>query len=95
MADAGTVLTYGELAAAAEGLAGLLASRGVGRGDVVAVWAHRNAHLPAAVLGVLRSGAAFLILDPAYPPSRLVDYLRIGRPRPSWRLPGPHPRRPR
>jgi amino acid adenylation domain-containing protein len=81
VADAGTALTYGELAAAAEGLAGLLASRGVERGDVVAVWAHRSATLSAAVLGILRAGAAFLILDPAYPPSRLVDYLRIGRPR--------------
>ncbi|HKV12249.1 MAG TPA: amino acid adenylation domain-containing protein, partial [Thermoanaerobaculia bacterium] len=55
-------------------------SRGIGRGEVVAVWAHRSAALPGAVLGALRAGAAFLVLDPAYPPSRLGDYLRIGRP---------------
>ncbi|HEX6862798.1 MAG TPA: condensation domain-containing protein, partial [Thermoanaerobaculia bacterium] len=76
----GTVLTYGDLQAAASGLAGLLASHGIGRGEIVAVWAHRSAALPGAVLGILRAGAAFIVLDPAYPPSRLVDYLRIGRP---------------
>ncbi|HSF39107.1 MAG TPA: non-ribosomal peptide synthase/polyketide synthase [Thermoanaerobaculia bacterium] len=76
----GKILTYGELQAAASGLAGLLASRGIGRGEVAAIWAHRSAALPGAVLGALRAGAAFMVLDPAYPPSRLVDYLRIGRP---------------
>ena len=77
----GKILTYGDLQAAASGLAGLLAANGVGRGDVAAVWAHRSAALPGAVLGILRAGAAFLVLDPAYPASRLVDYLQIGRPR--------------
>ncbi|HSF39112.1 MAG TPA: non-ribosomal peptide synthase/polyketide synthase [Thermoanaerobaculia bacterium] len=76
----GRIFTYGELQAAASGLAGLLASQGLGRGEIVAVWAHRSAVLPGAVLGVLRAGAVFMVLDPAYPASRLVDYLRIGRP---------------
>ncbi|HSK80082.1 MAG TPA: amino acid adenylation domain-containing protein, partial [Thermoanaerobaculia bacterium] len=76
-----TVLTYGDLQAEAEGLARFLASKGVGSEDVVAVWAHRSAALPGAVLGILHAGAAFLVLDPAYPAARLVDYLRLSRPR--------------
>ncbi|HEX8720257.1 MAG TPA: amino acid adenylation domain-containing protein, partial [Pyrinomonadaceae bacterium] len=72
---------YAELNARANRVAHCLLAGGVGRGDVVAVYAHRGAALVGAVLGVLKAGAAFLILDPAYPPGRLAEYLRIARPR--------------
>ncbi|HKV06686.1 MAG TPA: amino acid adenylation domain-containing protein [Thermoanaerobaculia bacterium] len=88
VADGVTVRTYGDLRAEAEGLAGLLAANGVGRGDAVAIWAHRSAALPGAVLGILRAGAAFLVLDPAYPAPRLVEYLRLSRPRALVTIPG-------
>ncbi len=76
----GAVWTYAELDSRTNRLARLLIDRGVEKGDVVAVWAHRRAALVEALLGTLKAGAAFLILDPAYPVPRLLDLLRIGRP---------------
>ena len=86
MSDAqGTAWTYGDLESRANRLARFLISNGVEKGDAVAVWAQRNAPLVQALMGTLKAGAAFLILDPAYPAPRLVEYLRIGRPRPGSR----------
>jgi amino acid adenylation domain-containing protein len=48
---------------------------------VVAILGHRSARLVWAVLGALKAGAAFTILDPAHPPARLADTLRLARPR--------------
>src|SRR4051794_16793096 len=79
----GEVWTYAELDARSNQLAQFLRQGGVQTGDVVALWAHRGASLVWAVLGTLKAGAAIMILDPAYPPARLVDYLRIGRPQ-AW-----------
>ncbi|MDP9122908.1 MAG: AMP-binding protein, partial [Acidobacteriota bacterium] len=45
--------------------------------------AHRAAPLVEAILGVLGAGAAFMVLDPAYPESRLLDMLRLASPR-AW-----------
>jgi amino acid adenylation domain-containing protein len=75
--------TYGELAQAVDRLAGRLQAAGVGRGDRVAVWAHRSAPVAWAVLGTLRAGAAFVMLDPTYPPARLLEMLRLAAPR-AW-----------
>ena len=48
--------------------------------EVVAVFAHRDASLVWALLGVLKTGAVFSILDPAYPAARLLEraYRRFG-----------------
>jgi amino acid adenylation domain-containing protein len=43
---------------------------------VVAIYGHRSAPLVAAVLAVLKSGAAFAMLDPAYPPRRNLEHIR-------------------
>ncbi|HEX4965502.1 MAG TPA: amino acid adenylation domain-containing protein [Thermoanaerobaculia bacterium] len=75
--------TYGELAAAVRGLAAELRTAGIERGDRVAIWAHRSAPLAVAVLGVLEAGAAFVLLDPAYPAVQLVSRLALARPR-AW-----------
>ncbi|HVR96729.1 MAG TPA: amino acid adenylation domain-containing protein, partial [Thermoanaerobaculia bacterium] len=72
--------SYGELEEASRRVAGWLAANGVTRGDRVAVFAHRSAPLVPAVLGVLRAGAAFVMLDPAYPAARLVDVLDLAAP---------------
>jgi amino acid adenylation domain-containing protein len=69
------LVTYGELAERSGRLAGWLARRGVGAESLVALVAPRGAALVAAAVGVARSGAAFLPLDPAYPPERLRDLL--------------------
>ena len=72
--------TYAELDESSGRIANQLTAGGVRAGDVVAILGHRSAALVRALLGTLRAGAAFLILDPAYPPSRLAEYVRIARP---------------
>ena len=62
-------------------LANLLIKRGIQPRDAVAIYAHRDATLAMAMLGVLKAGAVFFILDPAYPAARLLDYLRIAGPK--------------
>ncbi|WP_282205267.1 non-ribosomal peptide synthetase [Kitasatospora fiedleri] len=68
----GTRLTYRELADRAGALAAELARQGVERGAVVGIATRPSLDLPVAVLAVLRTGAAWLPLDPAYPADRLA-----------------------
>ncbi|MET7649196.1 amino acid adenylation domain-containing protein [Streptomyces sp. NPDC005426] len=67
-------LSYEELDQRANRLAEDLAARGVRPGDVVGVHVERSAALVVALLGVLKSGAAYLPLDPALPADRLTGY---------------------
>ena len=62
-------------------IAHFLRMGGIQREDVVAVYAHRSASLVCVVFGILKAGAAFLILDPAYPDSRLLDCVEQAQPR--------------
>jgi amino acid adenylation domain-containing protein len=64
-------VTYGALASRAWSLARALRGRGVGRGARVGLCLQRGVDLLAAQLGVLAAGAAYVPLDPAYPPERL------------------------
>ncbi|STZ74089.1 D-alanine--poly(phosphoribitol) ligase, subunit 1 [Mycolicibacterium fortuitum] len=67
-------LTYRELDEAANRLAHLLVSQGVGPGERVALMFPRSAEAIIAILAVLKSGAAYLPLDPALPAAR-VDFM--------------------
>ena len=69
-------LTYRELEQAANRLAHLLAGHGVGAGDVVALLLERSAQAIVAILAVLKTGAAYLPVDPASPEAR-VGFLLI------------------
>ncbi|MGY0560481.1 amino acid adenylation domain-containing protein [Luteimonas sp. A277] len=64
-------LTYRELDARSSRLADALAARGVGAGDLVGVCLERDPDLVATLLAVLKLGAAYVPLDPAYPADRL------------------------
>ncbi len=68
-------LTRGALDARARAIATALVTRGVGAGDRVAVALERGPLAIAAYLGVLRAGAAYLPLDPAYPVGRVHTML--------------------
>ncbi|GLX00434.1 amino acid adenylation domain-containing protein [Microtetraspora sp. NBRC 16547] len=68
-------LTYAELDAAADRLARRLAAEGAGPESIVGVCAERSLDLIVALLAVLKSGAAYLPLDPDYPPDRLAFML--------------------
>ncbi|MEU4476411.1 amino acid adenylation domain-containing protein, partial [Micromonospora sp. NPDC023888] len=66
--------TYAQLNAYANRVAWSLIERGVGVEDVVAVLLPRSAAQIATLLGVAKAGAAYLPVDPGYPPAR-VEYL--------------------
>jgi amino acid adenylation domain-containing protein len=63
-------MTYADLDAAANRLALRLREAGAGRGTLVAVCAERSPELLAALLAVLKAGAAYLPLDPDHPVRR-------------------------
>ncbi|MEU8389533.1 amino acid adenylation domain-containing protein [Micromonospora sp. NPDC048843] len=73
-------LSYAELNARANRLARLLITEGAGPESVVALLLPRTLDLVVAVLAVLKSGAAYLPLDPRYPADRLDFMLRDARP---------------
>ncbi|CAM5605436.1 MULTISPECIES: non-ribosomal peptide synthetase [Streptomyces] len=63
-------VTYGELDAGANRLARRLGDEGVRPGDVVGVCCERGPDQVLATLAVLKAGAAFLPLHPAFPAAR-------------------------
>ena len=74
-------VSYGELDRASNVVAHHLLHSGVQRGEVVTVYAHRGVDLVVAVLGVLKAGATFSVIDPTYPSSRQNIYLQVAKPR--------------
>jgi amino acid adenylation domain-containing protein len=64
-------LSYRELNYRANALASLLRSQGIGADSVVGLCVERSFGMVVAVLAVLKAGAAYLPLDPAYPHERL------------------------
>jgi amino acid adenylation domain-containing protein len=64
-------LSYAEVNAAANRLARRLVAAGVGAGSLVAVCLERGPELISTLLAVLKSGAAYVPLDPDYPQQRL------------------------
>ncbi|MFZ3561259.1 AMP-binding protein [Streptomyces sp. BH055] len=78
--DAHTSLTYGELAARSERLAGVLNAQGVRLGDTVAVHMRRGAALVVVLMAVARAGGSSLMLDVEGPEQWLNGF--VGRARP-------------
>ena len=73
--------TYDETNRCANRLAHCLIDSGIRPKDLIAIYAHRSSSLIVALFGILKAGASFLILDPAYPAARTIDYLRIAQPK--------------
>ena len=67
----GRSMTYREVEEAANRLAHLLAGQGVGPGQCVALLLSRSAEAIVAILAVLKTGAAYLPIDPALPAARI------------------------
>jgi len=68
---ADTKLTYAQLNQAAKRLAGKLRSLGSKRGKRIGICLERSPDMVIAVLAVLKTGAAYVPVDPTYPQSRL------------------------
>ncbi|WP_332107439.1 amino acid adenylation domain-containing protein [Mycobacterium simiae] len=68
---AGLSMTYLEVDEDANRLAHLLAAHGAGPGRVVALLFTRSAEAIIAILAVLKTGAAYLAIDPAHPDARI------------------------
>ncbi|GJG89254.1 hypothetical protein tb265_44350 [Gemmatimonadetes bacterium T265] len=71
--------TYAALRDRADRLAGALHALGVRHGDRVGLCLPRSVGLAVAMLGILKAGAAYVPLDPAYPPARLDLMARDAR----------------
>ncbi|MGW7330314.1 amino acid adenylation domain-containing protein [Streptomyces sp. NPDC054840] len=71
----GERLSYAELDARAERLARALRARGAGPERIVAVALHRSTEMVVSLLAVLKSGAAYLPVDPSLPADRIAYLL--------------------
>lgn len=78
---AGTVaLTFSELEARANGLAAELQARGAQHGTRIAICMQRSVDMVVAVLAVLKSGAAYVPVDPDYPAAHRARILAVAQP---------------
>ena len=80
---AGLAWSYEKLDEQSNRLAHHLRASGVQRGDIVAVYARRHPALALAILGILKAGAATLMLGAANPPDLLLKLARVAGPR-AW-----------
>ncbi|MFF9900490.1 amino acid adenylation domain-containing protein [Streptomyces longispororuber] len=76
----GAALSYRELDARANRLARRLLAEGAGPDRLVAVAVPRSLDLVVALYAVLKTGAAYLPVDPDYPAARIEQILEDGRP---------------
>ncbi len=76
----GNTLTYAELDRESTRLAHALREAGAGPETLAAVFLDRSHHLPAALLAVLKTGAAYMPLDPGTPAARIALCLEDGAP---------------
>jgi polyketide synthase 12 len=74
-------LSYRDLNARANRLARLLARRGITRGDLVVVALDRSLDLVSALLAVLKTGAAYVPMDPSFPLERIRHMMEDAQPK--------------
>ncbi|MGZ3457856.1 MAG: amino acid adenylation domain-containing protein [Archangium sp.] len=73
-------LTYGQLETRANQLARCLLRRGVGPGARVGICMPRDLDMLVGLLGILKTGAAYVPVDSAYPAARIAYLLADARP---------------
>src|SRR6185503_9024713 len=96
-ADASQSITYGALMTAADALAAELSALGAGPDIPIGICIDRSIEHAVALLGALRAGSCFLLLDPDWPADRLTQVLEdacapivIAAPRFMEKLGAPH-----
>lgn len=75
------IFTYKQINETSNIVGHYLVKNGIRRGDVVMIYAYRGVDLMVAVMGVLKAGATFSVIDPAYPPARQNIYLSVAKPK--------------
>ena len=70
-------LSYREIEGRANQFAALLRSRGAGPGKLIGLYCDRSANAIIGLLGVLKSGAGYVPIDPAFPEERVRYILRV------------------
>lgn len=73
--DFNTPLTYQQLHRFSNQVAHYLRQQGVKPGDLIGIMTQRNAFLWVGILGILKAGAAYVPIDPAYPAERICYML--------------------
>ncbi|MGQ0572170.1 MAG: amino acid adenylation domain-containing protein [Armatimonadota bacterium] len=74
--DARGSLSYAQLERRANRVANILAESGVAAGDRVGLYLNKSVEAIAGIYGILKSGAAYVPLDPFAPPARLAYIAR-------------------
>ncbi|MGH8442730.1 MAG: amino acid adenylation domain-containing protein [Nevskiaceae bacterium] len=77
-------LSYRELQQRATRLAAKLVAQGAGPGQIVALLDQRGIDLLVMIVAVLKSGAAYMPLDPEHPSQRWLDVLQEAQPLILW-----------
>jgi amino acid adenylation domain-containing protein len=77
----GETLSFDQVNRHANRIAALLREHGVGPGDFVGILMEKSLDLVPAVLGVVKSGAAYIPLDPLYPHDRIEFMISDASPR--------------
>lgn len=72
--------SYKQINQASNVVGNYLKETGIKKGDIVMIYAYRGVDLMVAVMGVLKAGATFSVIDPAYPPARQNIYLSVAKP---------------
>ncbi|MER7403729.1 amino acid adenylation domain-containing protein [Streptomyces sp. NPDC000070] len=70
LSDTTRTLTYEQLHSRSAAVAGRLTEQGVKKGDLVGLAVERSVDTVVGILAVLRCGAAYVPIDPTYPPER-------------------------
>jgi len=69
-------LTYGQLNKSANQLAAVLAAKGTGPGSIVGILVERSLEMIVGIMAILKSGGAYLPIEPGYPEERKIFMLK-------------------
>uniref|UniRef100_A0A6B2KWQ6 Carrier domain-containing protein n=1 Tax=Arcella intermedia TaxID=1963864 RepID=A0A6B2KWQ6_9EUKA len=79
----GRETSYATLFSKSNQLANLLILKGIKPGDVIGLYGHRSPAVVVSIMGILIAGAAYCIMDPAYPTERIKQCMDIANPK-AW-----------
>lgn len=73
-------ISYSELNLKSDSIAGFIVSKGMKKGSVIGVLVEDKMDLITLLLGIIKSGCAFMPLDPVYPTKRILGMIQEANP---------------